>query len=72
MEEGSKAYIVVGSSSPGAEAGEDEAGEASLTGDRKPHRLWMSFSRPRAATTLRAAARLRALSCFWHGGVHDR
>jgi hypothetical protein len=66
MEEGSKAYIVVGSSSPGAEAGEDEAGEASLTGDRKPHRLWMSFSRPRAA------ARLRALSCFWHGGVHDR
>jgi hypothetical protein len=50
MEEGSKAYIVVGSSSPGAEAGEDEAGEASLTGDREPHRL-MSLRGSRASAT---------------------
>jgi hypothetical protein len=66
MEEGSRASSrclprVVASSS-GAEVGEDKAREAPLTEDLEFRRLWMMFSRRRAATTLRADARLHALS----------
>jgi hypothetical protein len=54
--------LLRGSSSSGAEARDDEAGEAPLTGDLELHRPWMSFSKLRAATALCVAARLGVLS----------